>query len=207
MKQTTSAYTKPYPKAAPLSTSASISTSSSVPKSTSVSVSVSASPKHKALQETLFTLEVTLVDGPMRDSFRVHNPKIMRTLLMPEHSTLAELHQAIFAAFDRSEQAMYEFQTGGLRLMDIRAKQYVLSAAKDDHYGLVKGMVELTKLSELGLKPGNVFLYWFDFEHDWIHHIKLAAVSQVDKGEYPQITLRIGDSPPDPSSSEWQEML
>ena len=51
--------------------------------------------------------------GPLLKNFVKRNPIISRTLEIRGDQTLEELHRAIFKAFDRTEEHMYEFQVGG----------------------------------------------------------------------------------------------
>jgi len=39
--------------------------------------------------------------------------------------------------------------------------------------------------------------YWFDFGDDWWHQINVLSVEpKTPQGEYPKITNRVGQSPP-----------
>jgi len=49
----------------------------------------------------LYTLEVFLVGGPVTDEFLAKNPVVSRTIKIRADQTLAELHAAIFKAFER----------------------------------------------------------------------------------------------------------
>ena len=73
----------------------------------------------------LYTLDVFLIGGPMADEFVEQNPVVSRTLEIRADQTLAELHVAIFKAFDREEQHLYEFQVGGQGPQDPNANCYV----------------------------------------------------------------------------------
>ena len=54
-----------------------------------------------AQDKRLYTLEVFLVGGPLADEFVAQHPVVSRTIDMRADQTLAELHGAIFKAFDR----------------------------------------------------------------------------------------------------------
>src|SRR4051794_12329240 len=77
----------------------------------------------------IYTLEVFLASGPVTRQFAKKNPVVSRTIEMRGDQTLADSHSAIFSAFDREEEHMYEFQIGGEGPMDPKAKRYVLPMA------------------------------------------------------------------------------
>ncbi len=72
--------------------------------------------------------------------------------------TLEDLHHAIFEAFDREEEHMYEFQIGGKGPMDPKARQYVLSIDDDASDRKPAGTVEDTTIGSLRLKINDMFL-------------------------------------------------
>jgi len=160
----------------------------------------------KAETQGLFTLEVSIVSGPMTESFARKNALISRTIEIRGDQTLADLHGAIFDAFDREEEHMYEFQIGGKRPMDPKARRYVLAMAMDDPLGDEKpaGDVVRTTIGSLGLKPGEAFGYWFDFGDDWWHQIDVLAVAErAPRARLPRVTRRVGESPP--QYVDWDE--
>ena len=64
------------------------------------------------MPKTLYTLEVFLYDAPVSEAFAEANPVVSRTIEIRGDQTLADLHRAIFQAFDRWEEHMYEFHFG-----------------------------------------------------------------------------------------------
>jgi len=72
----------------------------------------------------LFTLEVCIVGGPMTEKFIKKNKVVSRTIQIRGDQTLEDLHCAIFDAFDREDEHMYEFQVGGKGPMDPKARRY-----------------------------------------------------------------------------------
>src|ERR1700752_3274415 len=82
----------------------------------------------------LYTLEVFIVSGPVTEKFAKKNPVISRTIQMRGDQTLEDLHHAIFDAFDRLDEHMYEFQFGK-GPMDPKAPRYVLSSAYETDMG------------------------------------------------------------------------
>jgi hypothetical protein len=135
-----------------------------------------------------------LLDEP----FVKENPVICRTIRIRGDQTLQDLHDAIFDAFDRFDEHMYEFQVGGKRPMDPKARRYVLPvAAEIDSGGRAAGTVDETTLDSLNLKPDEAFGYWFDFGDDWWHQVTVLAIDDpAPAGRYPKVVSRTGASPP-----------
>ncbi len=160
----------------------------------------------KAQEKMLYVLEVFIIDGPITERFIEQNPVISRTIEIRSDQTLANLHAAIFKAFDREEEHMYEFQIGGKGPHDPQAKRYGLSVAlqnqfEEDRYA---GDVAQTKISSLNLKIDQAFGYWFDFGDDWWHQINVIDIKQATpRKRYPKVTDRTGASPP--QYIDWDE--
>lgn len=74
----------------------------------------------------LYTLEVFIISGPMTEEFLKNNSVISRTIEIQGIHTLKDLHLAIFDAFDREDEHMYEFQIGGKGPNDPKADRYIL---------------------------------------------------------------------------------
>jgi hypothetical protein len=144
----------------------------------------------------LYTLEVFIIGGPVTEKFTKRNPEISRTIQIRSDQTLKALHHAIFDAFDRFDEHMYEFQFGK-GPNDPKNKRYVLPEAFETHERNVAGDVAQTTIDSLGVKVGQAFGYWFDFGDDWWHQINVLAIDdQVPKGKYPRVVKRVGKSPP-----------
>ena len=148
-------------------------------------------------QVRLYTLEVFIISGPVTEKFAKKNPVISRTIQIRGDQTLEDLHHAIFDAFGRWEEHMYEFQFGK-GPMDPKAPRYVLPSAYemgDEQWPA--GRVDQTTLDSLGLEVGRSFGYWFDFGDDWWHQINVEAIEdKVSKGKLPKVTKKVGKSPP-----------
>jgi hypothetical protein len=157
--------------------------------------------------DRLFTLEVCIRSGPMSEEFTRKNKIICRTIQIRGDQTLEDLHQAIFDAFDREEEHMYEFQVGGRRPMDPKARCYVLPGAFDAPApGARKAAGDVTRaaIGSLGLKVDEAFGYWFDFGDDWWHQVTVMAIDDhAPAGTYPKVTKRVGKSPP--QYGDWDE--
>jgi len=150
--------------------------------------------------DRLFTLEVALIGGPVTEEFGDENPVVSRTIEIRGDQTLEDLHYAIFDAFDRDDEHLYEFQVGGKGPMDPKARKYVLRGEFDSPIpGSRKPAGDMTRTSvgSLDLKVDDAFGYWFDFGDDWWHQINVVAIQdEAPEGTYPRVTKRVGASPP-----------
>jgi hypothetical protein len=147
----------------------------------------------------LYTLDVFIISGLLTDAFVRENRVLSRTIQIRGDQTLADLHRAIFDAFDRFDEHMYEFQLGGKGPGDSNARRYVLPSAMgfDDGGRRPAGRVDETTIASLGLEVGDAFGYWFDFGDDWWHQINVVAIDEgVPNGKFPRVTKRVGESPP-----------
>jgi hypothetical protein len=151
----------------------------------------------KAAGLRAYTLEVLLLSGPITKAFAKKNPVVSRTILIRGDQTLTDLHYAIFDAYGREDEHMYEFQFGKRR-MDPKGPRYVLAMAYEmgDDDNPPAGRVDRTTLDSLGLKVGDQFGYWFDFGDSWWHQINVEAVEKATRGKSPRVIKRVGTSPP-----------
>ncbi len=151
------------------------------------------------VKKRLYSLDVFLLSGPITETFAKKNPVVSRTIQIRGDQTLEDLHYAIFDAFGRWEEHMYEFQFGK-RPMDPKARRYVLPHELEDQSGdqnPPKGRVDETTIDSLGLKVGDRFGYWFDFGDDWWHQINVEAIDdEAPRGQFPRVTKKVGKSPP-----------
>ena len=147
----------------------------------------------------LYTLEVFIISGPVSEKFTKKHPEMSRTIQIRGDQTLEDLHHAIFDAFDRYDEHLYEFQFGK-GPMDPKALRYVLPGAFEMDRGEKNppaGRVDQTSIESLGLKVEQSFGYWFDFGDDWWHQINVEAIEdKVPVGKFPKVTKRVGKSPP-----------
>ena len=147
----------------------------------------------------LYTLEVFLLSGHITAKFAKKNPEVSRIIQIRGDQTLEDLHRALFDAFDRWDEHMYEFQFGK-GPMDPQAPRYVLPDAFEVETGEknpAAGRVDQTTIESLGLEVGRAFGYWFDFGDDWWHQINVEAIEdKVPSGKFPRVTKRVGKSPP-----------
>ena len=147
----------------------------------------------------LYTLEVFLLSGQVTETFVKKNPVVSRMMQIRGDQTLKDLHHAIFDAFGRWDEHMYEFQFGK-GPMDPNAIRYVLAAGAFEGAGegrRAAGRVDQTTLDSLSLKVGDRFGYWFDFGDDWWHQVNVEAIDdKVPRGKFPRVTKREGKNPP-----------
>jgi hypothetical protein len=149
-----------------------------------------------ASAKSIFRFEVCLLSGPVAPSFVSRHPEApSRTIDIRGSQTLDTLHQAIFDAFDREDPHMYEFQIGGKKPMDRKSVRYSIVLDGD---APEEKSAKATAIAALHLKVGGIFFYWFDFGDDWWHEIRLLAVNPPakDRGRYPRLVERHGESPP-----------
>lgn len=143
----------------------------------------------------LYTMVVYLMGGPISDEFE--GLIISRTIQILGNQTLEYLHEAIFKAFDRFDEHLYEFLLGVGP--DDRSAIYSLPA-EVEFPGLEEEMAgdfRTTTIDSLGLEVGRAFGYRFDFGDDWLHQIDVTAIEDYSgKGKYPKITKKVGKSPP-----------
>lgn len=163
-----------------------------------------ATTEYAVRDDRLYTMEVSIISGIMSEKFVKQNPVVSRTIQILGGQTLEQLHEAIFDAFDRFDNHMYEFQVGGKGPMDPKARRYVLSLEAPFTDRNAHGEVARTAVGSLGLKVGQAFGYWFDFGDDWWHRINVVAIEEkAPKGKYPKVTGRVGESPP--QYIDWDE--
>ena len=147
----------------------------------------------------LYALEVFLLSGPIKEKFAKKNPVISRTIKIRGDQTLEDLHHAIFDAFGRWEEHMYEFQFGK-GPMDPKAPRYVLAGTFEMDMGEDNppaGRVDQASIESLGLEVGRSFGYWFDFGDDWWHQINVEDIEdKAPSGKFPRVSKRVGKSPP-----------
>ncbi|MFN0120799.1 MAG: IS1096 element passenger TnpR family protein [Blastocatellia bacterium] len=146
----------------------------------------------------VYTFAVNIVGGPMTNAFIQANPIIGRIIQIRGDRTLAHFHKAIFTAFDRQDEHLYEFQVGGRMSNDPDARRYVIFPDRDE-MGKTEpaGGVKTTRIDSLGLVVGEPFGYWFDYGDDWWHQVTVVSIEDLIKpGRLPRVIKKIGQSPP-----------
>ena len=154
-------------------------------------------------------MEVFLLSGPISANFAKRNPEVSRTVEIRGDQTLKDLHHAIFGAFDRWDEHMYEFQFGK-GPMDPDGVRYVMPGGLRrgmDEGKPAAGTVGQTTIESLGLEVGSRFGYWFDFGDDWWHQVNVESIEdKIPRAKYPRVSKRVekahhnmltnNDSPP-----------
>lgn len=177
-------------------------------------------PHDGRIDTRIFALRVSIEHGPMREDFARRSQSLFRTIELKGRHTLADLHGAILAAFERESDHAYEFQIGGTEPHDPRATRYASTPSAMETVADRDGVNEAIDSSiaidandapvgSLGLTVGQSFGYWFDFVDDWYHRVEVLAISdKPPRGRYPRITERAGVSPPQyPNWDEEDEEL
>jgi Plasmid pRiA4b ORF-3-like protein/LexA DNA binding domain len=149
-------------------------------------------PAPAAKPANLYVLAVYLMNGPVSKKFA--NKEISRVIEIRGDQTLDQLHQAIFKAYDRHDDHLYEFQLGK-RPYDPGGPNYGVpdsTPTKTDNQD-----ARTTKIDDVNLEPHRVFGYWFDFGDNWYHQVQLERIEQaIPTVTYPRMIKRVGKSPP-----------
>jgi hypothetical protein len=141
---------------------------------------------------SLYVVSVSLLGGPTSEKFA--NKEISRAIEIRGDQTLEQLHYAIFKAYDRWDDHLYEFQFGK-RPFDPDGPQYGGPSPRQNKNG--NRDAGTTKLDDLGLNPGRAFGYWFDFGDDWYHQVQVDRIEKaIPTVTYPRVIRRVGKSPP-----------
>ena len=149
----------------------------------------------------LYTLEVFITEATVTEAFARENPTLSRTIEIRGDQTLERLHHAIFEAFDRWDQHMYEFQFG-TGPHDFDGDRYGIQLpfempADPSDMRKPAGDAATTTIDSLDLKVDQAFGYWFDFGDNWYHQIDVVAIGEAGpRRRYPKVIARVGESPP-----------
>jgi len=108
----------------------------------------------------LYVVSVFLVGGPVSEKFA--GKEVRRVIEIRGDQTLGDLHDAIFQAYDRWEEHLYEFQFGK-HPFDPGGPNYGISGVAGE---MEARDARTTTLDQLHLKPERVFGYRFDFGDD-----------------------------------------
>jgi hypothetical protein len=141
----------------------------------------------------VYTVDVALVGGPMAEDYE--GEEIIRRIDILGRHTLHDLHEAIFDAFERSEEHLYEFNLG--TGPGDRSQIYFYTGDWEEGDEGEGGDPEVTALAALDLQVGRRFGYTFDMGDQWEHVIEVVATTEATgKGKYPRVTKKTGDAPP-----------
>jgi len=144
-----------------------------------------------AAPASLLVVSVYLAGGSLAHKFA--NKVFLRDIEIRGNQTLEQLHHAIFAAFDRHDQHLYEFQFGE-RPNDPKGPNYRIPDPDEHKEG--NGDARTTTLDALGLKPNRIFGYLFDFGDEWFHQIRVERIEQaIPTVNYPRVIKRVASLP------------
>jgi len=140
----------------------------------------------------LYVVSVFLTAGPVSEKFA--KKEIRRDIEIRGDQTLEQLHDAIFTAFDRFDEHLYEFQFGK-RPFDPDGPNYGVPDPQESNKK--DGDARTTTLDDLKLKAHGVFGYLFDFGDEWFHQVQVERIEQaIPTVAYPRVIKRVGKSPP-----------
>jgi len=130
-------------------------------------------------------------------------PKVYRIIEVSGNSTFDDLHDAIFAAFDRFDPHLYSFFITKADTKSFRAITQALEithpAGMDDFmgYGRKKRSTAKTKIDDVNLEEKDVFHYLFDFGDDWWHRIRVESIKESSSRKKSVLIVKsVGQSPP-----------
>lgn len=142
-----------------------------------------------------------------------HDKTIWRRIEILGSQSMERLHETIFSAFDRYDPHLYSFYltTPGSKARDRfhKATEITDPNALEDSFGWGTKKfhdASKTQVSHLNLKVKGKFEYLFDFGDEWLHEITVQQILDIfpDK-EYPMITTKKGESPPQYPEDEMME--
>ncbi len=130
--------------------------------------------------------------GPNKKNyfFRVHlidYDDVYCDIIIPDNCTFADLHSAIFDAFNREEEHLYCFTYGDTQIS--------LSWCKFEDVDELDATK--TKLSKFDFKVGDKLEYLFDFGDTWQHTLELRCILPPDDMVTEPFIMTVhGDVPP-----------
>ena len=151
-----------------------------------------ARPAPAAKSDYVYTLKVFLMGIPF--DMEITEEEISREILILGHHTLHDLHLAIFEAFERWEEHLYEFNLGASPQDQSRLYFYD-GGWGDDEEGA--GDPRSAALDALDLSEGQYFGYTFDMGDEWEHVIEIVSIKRgPDQETYPRLGKQTGTAPP-----------
>ena len=129
-------------------------------------------------------------------------PKLYRLIDISGNNTLEDLHEAIFAAFDRYDPHLYSFF---ITLKDTKSIRTIYDAPEITHpqntedfmgLGPPKRSAAKTRVADLDLAEKDIFHYLFDFGDDWWHRIRVEKIfDAAGKSQLVKVVKAVGPSP------------
>jgi hypothetical protein len=149
-------------------------------------------PKPRAAPSTEYVLKVALKDSK----------RIWRTIAVRGDQALDDLHEAIFAAFNRSDPHLYSFYfpSAPRGRKGVPTREYTSAFVLEDAgpiEGREKHDAAKTRMDELHLKVGERFEYLFDYGDYWLHEVSVVEIRPADmRAQRPLVLEKKGASPP-----------
>lgn len=123
----------------------------------------------------------------LRVVLRGVSPLIWRRLLVRSDGTIADVHRSLQVAFGWSDEHLHRFV--------IHGRQYGDGGRADSRQ---------VRLSELGLRVGERFLYEYDFTDGWQHDLRLEQILPLEPGRsYPRCIGGHRAAPPEDCGGPW----
>jgi hypothetical protein len=147
--------------------------------------------------------------APAKDIYQIKitlvgiDPPIWRRVLLPNDTTLEELHWIIQIAMGWEDDHLHQFIVGKKRYSD---PEFGLDRFPGDH----EGDETRVPLSHLVLKQKKQFYYEYDFGDSWKHEIKIEKALQRDQDTvYPVCIEGERACPPEDCGGVWgyQDLL
>ncbi len=129
--------------------------------------------------------------------------KLHRVIEASGNCTFDDLHDAIFAAFDRFDAHLYSFfitkaDTKSMRSI-MQALEITHPEAMEDFMGFGKKTrsTAITTIDDVKLEVKDVFHYLFDFGDNWWHRIRVESITEnSSRKKSVRIVKSVGQSPP-----------
>jgi Plasmid pRiA4b ORF-3-like protein len=124
------------------------------------------------------------------DAELLNAPGVSARLAVGAEQHLTVLHDAIREAFRWVDDHLYSFWLNG-RFWGDSAHEFTSPIEPDGRAATAD-----LPIAELGLEPGAVIAYLFDFGDQWRVLLTLRERSEADGGTYPRVVERVGSAPP-----------
>lgn len=129
----------------------------------------------------------------LRVWLRAISPMIWRRLLLCGDHTLADLHYVLQIAFGWSDEHLHRFLLHG--------REYGIPRVGGPWY---TGDARAVRLSDLGLRPRERFIYEYDFTDGWQHEVRVEQIIPLDAADrYPVCSGGKRAGPPEDCGGPW----
>ncbi len=136
--------------------------------------------------KTVYQIKATLKDS---------KPPIWRRILVPEDTSLYDLHEILQRVMDWGNYHLHQFTIAGQLYGD----------PENDEYGDFDTKNEKRyRLNQLGLRENSRFTYEYDFGDSWEHILLVEKILPADKGtRYPVCIAGKRACPPEDVGGIW----